>query len=343
MPEQRLIIGTRGSALALWQTEHVAAQLLAIVPDLDVKVKKIKTQGDVVRDRPLWQVPRESRGFFVKEIENALLAGEIDLAVHSLKDVPTELPAGLALGAILKRADPRDALVVRGGPAHLPWQLAPTEFAVGNGGALSALPAGACVGTGSLRRRAQLLAARPDLEVAHLRGNVDTRLRKLRDGQYDAVVLAVAGLDRLGLNGRRAHVVHRLSFAVMLPAPAQAALALQCRADDAATLALLRPLHHRSTGVAVTAERAFLNGLSSGCSAPVAAYALECSHNGGSNGGGLILKLRGLVASLDGRQVVRVSAEGALQEPEELGYRLAQDALDRGARAILESILCATV
>ena len=312
MSKQQLIIGTRGSTLALWQTRHVAAALKADRPDLDVQVKQIKTQGDLVRDRALWQV--EGRGFFVKEIETALLSGQADIAVHSLKDVPTELPDSLTLGAILERADPRDALLVR-------------DDGVGS---LSALPRGARVGTSSLRRQAQLLAARPDLEVADLRGNVDTRLRKLRAGEYDAIVLAVAGLVRLELVE---HIAQRIPFDLMLPAPAQGALAIQCRSDDAAALDLLRLLDHKLTRTAVTAERAFLNGLSSGCSAPVAACALH-----GSRLEGVTLQLRGLVASLDGRQLVSVAAEGAPDAPERLGRRLAQRALDKGAREILEAI-----
>ncbi len=180
----RVIIGTRGSTLALWQTRYVAERLGAAIPEIEIQIKTIQTRGDLVRDRALSQVG--GKGLFVKEIENALASGEIDLAVHSLKDMPSEQPQGLALGAILERADPRDALVVRGGTGHL-----------------DGLPQAARVGTSSLRRRAQLLAARPDLQVLDLRGNVDTRLRKLRDGQYDAVVLAVAGLVRLGHADRR--------------------------------------------------------------------------------------------------------------------------------------------
>jgi hydroxymethylbilane synthase len=310
LPRQKLVIGTRGSSLALWQAEHVAQKLGAVAPNLDIEAKKIKTQGDLVRDRPLSRVG--GKGFFVKELENALLSGEADLAVHSLKDVPIELPDGLALGAILERTDPHDALVVRDG-----------------GGDLSALPRGARVGTSSLRRRAQLLAVRPDLEVADLRGNVDTRLRKLRAGEYDAVVLAAAGLVRLGLEE---HIAQRLPFDVMLPAPAQGALAVEYRADDEAILELLRPIHHQPTWAAVTAERAFLSGLGGGCSVPVAAYAVQDAVKGPT------LRLHGLVASLDGRQVVRVVGEGSPQEPERLGRRLAQETLAGGASAILEEI-----
>jgi hydroxymethylbilane synthase len=309
---QKLVIGTRGSSLALWQTEYVSQKLRAVAPNLDIEVKRIKTQGDLLRDRPLSRVG--GKGFFVKELENALLSGEADLAVHSLKDVPTELPDGLALGATLERTDPHDALVARGG------------------GELSALPQGARVGTSSLRRRAQLLAVRPDLEVADLRGNVDTRLRKLHAGEYDALVLAAAGLARLGLEE---HISQRLPLDVMLPAPAQGALAVECRAGDEALLELLRPIHHRPTWAAVSAERAFLSGLGGGCSVPVAAYAVERPQGAG---GDTALRLRGLVASLDGRQVLRVVGDGPPEEPERLGQRLAQEALARGASAILEDI-----
>lgn len=312
MREKRLFIGTRGSALALWQTDHIIDRLRAIAPSLDVEIRRIKTQGDVVRDRALWQVA--GRGFFVKEIEKALLSREIDVAVHSLKDVPTVLPDGLTLGAIPERADPRDALVVRDGIGDL-FSLSP----------------GARVGTSSLRRQSQLLAARPDLEIADLRGNVDTRLQKLRAGEYDAIVLAVAGMERLGLDE---HITQRLSLDVMLPAPAQGALAIQCRTDDVSTLDLLRPLNHAPTRTAVTAERAFLNALSSGCSAPVAAYAVERPE-----GDGTLLHLRTWVASLDGRKVVRVEGTGSPREPEKLGSGVAQQALEQGARTILEAIL----
>lgn len=306
------MIGTRGSALALWQAEHVAVRLQEIAPDVDVHVKRINTQGDLVRDKALWQV--EGRGFFVKELENALLNGEADLAVHSLKDVPTVLHNGLVLGAVLERGDPRDALVARDGR-----------------GTLVDLPEGARVGTSSLRRRAQLLAARPDLRVADMRGNVDTRLRNLRQGQYDAVVLAVAGMVRLGLE---AHITQILPIDVMLPAPAQGALAIECRADDGPVLDLLLSFHHRSTWSAVTAERAFLQGLSSGCSAPVGALATDLEQSQTAT-----LKLHGLVATLDGGHVVRVSGEGPPADPEELGGRLAEQALKAGASEILELVL----
>ena len=311
MSTSPLVIGTRGSALALQQTEYVAAKLRAMAPGIDLHVLKIRTQGDRVRDRALSQI--QGSGFFVKEIENALLVREVDLAVHSLKDVPTELSDGLVLGAILERADPRDALLLHDGS-----------------GDLQTLRKRARVGTSSLRRRAQLLAARPDLEIGDLRGNVDTRLRKLRAGEYDAIVLAVAGLIRLGLQGQ---ITQWFPLELMLPAPGQGALAVECRACDAATLAIVQCLHHDPTWAAVTAERAFLQGLGSGCAAPVAAYAAEESRGGENR-----LRLQGLVASLDGQQVVRVDGKGSPEEPDRLGHDLALEALSNGASRILEAI-----
>jgi hydroxymethylbilane synthase len=242
MSQHTLIVGTRGSALALWQTKQVGQRLGAIHPELDVVVKTIQTRGDVVRDRALSQVG--GKGLFVKEIEQALLAGEIDLAVHSLKDMPTEQPDSLALGAILERADPRDALVVRDG-----------------GDGLSGLASGARVGTSSLRRRAQLLAVRPDLEVLDLRGNVDTRLRKLGEGRYEAVVLAAAGLARLG---HAEAITQFLPVETMLPAVGQGALCIEVRSDDKATRGLISMLDHMPTRQATEAERAFLHRLEGG-------------------------------------------------------------------------------
>ncbi len=307
MPKQKLVVGTRGSALALWQTEHVVERLRAITPDLDVKVRTIKTQGDLVRDRALSQVGGE--GLFVKEIENALLAGEIDLAMHSLKDMPTEQPEELILGAVLKRADPRDALVARDG--------------VGN---FAVLPLGARMGTSSLRRRAQLLAARPDLQVADLRGNVDTRLRKLCAGDYDAVVLAAAGLIRLGHADAIGEI---LPVDLMLPAVGQGALCVEVRADDEATRALIAPLDHLVTRQVTQAERAFLRCLKGGCQVPIGAYG-EVSDGQ--------LHLRGLVASLDGSRVVRDETRGPATEAAQLGTELAEQVLDAGGKTILEEI-----
>lgn len=304
MTLQRLIIGTRGSALALWQAQHVAENLKALIPNLDVAIQEIKTLGDRVRDRALSEVG--GKGLFVKEIETALAAGEIDLAVHSLKDMPTAQPPGLTLAAVLERADPRDALLVRGG------------------GDLHGLPGGARVGTSSMRRRAQLLAARPDLQVVDLRGNVDTRLRKLREGQYDAVILAVAGLERLGHVGA---ISQLLPFEIMLPAVGQGALCIETRADDTATRALITPLDHAPTHRAAQAERAFLRRLEGGCQVPIGAYAQV---NGGR------IHLRGLVASLDGRRIVRDEIDGPAAEA--LGIELAERLLAAGGDQILAEV-----
>jgi hydroxymethylbilane synthase len=306
MKRQTLIVGTRGSALAQTQTALVEAALRRVAPNVVIEVRVIRTQGDARLDRPVTQIG--GKGVFVREIENALLARVIDLAVHSLKDLPVEQPPGLVVAAIPPREDPRDVLVSR------------------DGRRLSELPAGARVGTGSQRRAVQLRTMRPDLEVHDLRGNVDTRLRKLDAGQYDAIVLAAAGLSRLG---RLDRVVEFFDPEVMTPAPGQGALAVECRAADETTQSLLLPVHDPQTWAAVTAERAFLSGLGGGCSAPIAAYAEARSAT---------LRLQGLVASLDGRQVVRVSGDGSVEQPEQLGYRLAEEALAQGASTILEGI-----
>lgn len=295
-------VGTRGSSLARTQTALVVAALRAQWPELEIATKIIKTEGDRRLDVSTTQL---GKGAFVKEIELALLNGEIDLAVHSCKDVPTDPVPGLTLAAFPRRADPRDVLVARDGLR------------------LAGLPANAVVGTSSSRRRAQLLIHRPDLRVADIRGNVDTRLRKLQDGQYDAVILAAAGLDRLGLLH---HATEILDPEVMLPAPAQGALAVQARAGDEATLALLEPLNDPATQAAVTAERAFLRALGGGCRVPIAAYAhVEDGR----------LVLHGLVAADDGSQHARGQVEGAVAETVQLGARLAEQ-LRRQGSGILE-------
>jgi hydroxymethylbilane synthase len=309
MLKQRLVVGTRGSVLALWQAEHVIQKLKGLAPGLAVEIREIKTQGDLVRNRALSRVG--GKGLFVKEIEEALLSGEIDLAVHSLKDMPTALPTGLTLGAILERRDPRDVLVFQQ-----------------REGCLAALPRGARVGTSSLRRQSQLLAARPDLRVVDLRGNVDTRLRKLRDGAYDAVVLAAAGLIRLG---HADAIGEYLPLDLMLPAVGQGALCLEFRSDDEATQALVASLDHLPTRQATQSERAFLRRLEGGCQVPIGAYA-EVS--------GDQLCLRGVVASLDGTQLVRDEAYGLATEAVNLGTKLANRVLAAGGDAILEEVRC---
>jgi hydroxymethylbilane synthase len=313
LTSSHLVLGTRPSQLARWQTELVAAALRKAWPHLHTEVRTYLTQGDRQLGQPLPEIG--GKGLFTAEIEAALRRGEIDLAVHSFKDLPIAQGDGLVVGAVLERADARDVLISR---HHL---------------ALDALPPAPRIGTSSLRRAAQLLAVRPDARIVSLRGNIDTRLRKATTAEYDAVVLAAAGLSRLGLAGQ---VTQWLPFEVMLPAPAQGALAVQCRADDQATLALLRPIHHLPTWAAVSAERAFLAGLGGGCSAPVAAYAepAEPAETGATR-----LQLRGLVASPDGKQVVRLAAQGPLSTPDELGQQLAQQILARGAHSLLEETL----
>ena len=287
----KLIIGTRASELALWQTNWVAQELTALNPGIEIVVQTITTKGDKQTAIPLPQIG--DKGLFTHEIEAALLARQIHLAVHSLKDLPTELPRGLTLGAITEREDARDVLVSR--------------LKLG----LDHLPRDARVGTSSLRRAAQLRAHRPDLQIVNLRGNVDTRLRKSASDEYDAIVLAAAGVLRLGYAD---HIIEYLSLEVMLPAPGQGALAVQARADDAATLELLNPLDHTPTRAATMAERAFLRALGSGCAQPIAAY-------GEVNGE--TLRLRGLIASADGARVVRGEVSGKAEKAEEIGERLA--------------------
>ena len=296
-------VGTRGSRLALRQTELVVDALRRAHPDREFVVRTVATEGDRRPDASLRVIG--GRGVFVKALESALLAGEIDLAVHSLKDVPTELAPGLTLAAVTERGDVRDALVSR------------------TGARLAALPAGARVGSGSLRRAAQVLALRPDLRVVDIRGNVDTRLRKVTEGEVDAVLLAAAGLDRLGWLDRAAEL---LDPEVVLPAVGQAALTVEVRADDAELAELLAAVHHGPTAAATAAERAFLRGLGGGCAVPVGAY-------GRVAGGRLVLD--GLVAAPDGSRTVRERAEGSAAEAESVGARLAEAVLAQGAASLL--------
>ncbi|MEO5887119.1 MAG: hydroxymethylbilane synthase [Anaerolineales bacterium] len=296
----KLIFATRPSALARWQTQWVIHALQNIHPDLVCEEKIITTQGDKILDKPLPEIG--GKGVFTQELENELLSGAVHCAVHSLKDLPVENPDGVAIGCIPTRAEVRDVLVSA------------------QGYTLATLPANASIGTSSLRRSAQILSLRPDLRTESLRGNVDTRLRKAMDGLYDAIILAGAGLTRLGLHEV---VTEWLSLDVMLPAPGQGALAVQCIASDQTTLSLLAALDDVSTRKAVTAERAFLSGLGGGCSVPVAAFATSDQ----------TITLTGLVASLDGRQMIKVSGQenNAIQ----LGKELAQKAIAQGASEIL--------
>lgn len=291
----KLILGTRGSQLARWQANWVAEQLRARVPHLEIVIETITTQGDRVLDTPLSQIG--DKGLFTREIETALIEHRIDAAVHSLKDLPTDLPAGLTLAAICEREDVRDALVSR--------------LNVG----LDGLPRGARVGTSSLRRAAQLRAHRPDLNIVNIRGNVDSRLRKSLTDEYDAIVLAVAGLVRLGFADR---ITEFLSLDVMLPAPGQGALAIETRANDANIHALVSLLDHTPTRTATNAERAFLRALGGGCQLPVAAYG-QVDDNA--------LRLRGLIADEDGTNVWRGAASGEVSDVESLGEKLARELL----------------
>lgn len=303
----RLIFATRPSALARWQTQWVIAALQKAHPGLECEEKVITTQGDKILDKPLPEIG--GKGLFTQELESELLSGAVNCAVHSLKDLPVENPAGLTVGCVPARAEVRDALIS------------------GKGYTLATLPAGAVVGTSSLRRAAQILAQRPDVTTQSLRGNVDTRLRKALEGHYDAIILAGAGLTRLGLDK---HITEWLPLDVMLPAPGQGALAVQCRADDEITLNLLSALEDDSTRNAVTAERQFLLGLGGGCAVPVAAYAQIIS------GQSSVISLAGLVISSDGKKLVKVMNEGT--NAEKLGRELAQQAISQGAQEILSLI-----
>ncbi len=300
-----LIFASRPSVLARWQTQWVIAALQKVHPGLICEGKIISTQGDKIMDKPLPEIG--GKGLFTQELESELISNAVHCAVHSLKDLPIENSPGLTVGCIPARAEARDALISK------------------RGYTLATLPVGASVGTSSLRRAAQALAARPDLIIRSLRGNVDTRLQKALDGQYDAIILAGAGVTRLGLD---AHVTEWLPLEIMLPAPGQGALAVQCQADDDETLSLLSGLEDAPTRVAVTAERQFLSELGGGCAFPVAAFGSANNHQSS------VISLIGLVASPDGKQRVRVSGHGG--DPLELGSRLAQEAIAQGADDILQ-------
>lgn len=301
-----VVLGTRGSKLAVQQSEWVQAQLHKLAPHVTVTLQRIQTSGDKILDVPLAQIG--GKGLFVKEIEEALLSGEIDLAVHSMKDVPTELPEGLAILCVPPREDPRDALISRDGLVF------------------NDLPRGAKIGTSSLRRQSQLLHARPDLTIAMLRGNLDTRLRKLREGQFDAIVLAAAGLRRLAW----AHeITEYLSPQISLPAIGQGALGIEGRRDDLFIRSLLSGLNHASSMTAVLAERALLHRLQGGCQVPIAAHATVT---------GTGVRLEGLVSSVDGKELFRETADGTIEDPESIGIQLAEQLLARGGDRILRAI-----
>jgi len=302
----RIVIASRKSRLAMWQSEHIAAEIGRRYPGCEVSILGITTRGDQILDRPLAEVG--GKGLFVKELETALEDGRADIAVHSAKDVPMHLPQGFCLAAITPREDPRDCIVSNAAAS------------------LEALPAGSVVGTSSLRREAQLRERHPALQVKPLRGNLDTRLAKLDRGEFQAIVVAVAGLKRLGLGAR---IRAMLEPEQSLPAPGQGALAIECREDRGDLRAQLAPLEDPATAACVRAERALSRALSGSCQLPLAAYAVA---------GGARLRLRGLVASPDAARVVRAESTGPIGAPEKLGESLAAELRALGADAILASL-----
>jgi hydroxymethylbilane synthase len=306
MSHKTIRIATRKSPLAMWQAEHVAAALKQIHANLEVELLGMSTQGDKILDTPLAKIG--GKGLFIKELEQGMLEGRADIAVHSMKDVPVELPDGLHLAVIMQREDPRDAFVSN-------------DYANYN-----ELPEGVRVGTSSLRRQCQLLEARPDLQIRTLRGNVNTRLRKLDEGEYAAIILASAGLIRLGFGSR---IRAKIGPEISLPAIGQGAVGIECRADDDEINKLIAPLHDEQTACCVRAERAMNQRLNGGCQVPIAGYAmLESGH----------LWLRGLVGEPDGSRIIRGEVEGACDEAEPMGTGLAERLLEWGADEILATL-----
>ena len=303
---QRLVIASRESALAMWQAEHIRDRLSALYPQTQVSILGMTTQGDQILNVSLSKIG--GKGLFVKELETALEDGRADLAVHSLKDVPMVLPDGFALAAIGEREDPHDAFV-----SNLHESL-------------DSLPAGSVVGTSSLRRESQLRARYPHLVIEPLRGNVQTRLRKLDEGQYAAIILAAAGLKRLGLESR---IRRTISSEDSLPAVGQGALGIECRADRLDVIEMLKPLHHADTAACVLAERAMSRTLNGSCQVPLGGFAEVREGR---------LFMRGFVASTDGMTMMRAEADGSIEEPEALGRRIAEELLAKGAGKILASL-----
>ncbi|MGA2191771.1 MAG: hydroxymethylbilane synthase [Nitrospirota bacterium] len=306
----KIVIGTRGSMLALWQAEFVQRELMKTNPGVTIVLEKIKTTGDMILDVPLAKVG--GKGLFVKEIEEAMLRKEIDIAVHSMKDVPTALPESLHLACMTKREDPRDAFLSRDSASFM------------------ALPKGASVGTSSLRRQCQLLAARPDIKIEQLRGNLDTRIRKMEEGVYDAVILAAAGIKRMGWADR---IKEYIDPEVSLPAIGQGAIGIECRRDDLFMNDALSALQHQETWDCVVAERSFLRRLEGGCQVPIAAHA-RVIKDGGQN----ILRLAGLVGSVTGDRIIKDHILVPVKDGEEAGRRLAETLLSRGAGEILKEV-----
>jgi hydroxymethylbilane synthase len=299
-------IATRKSALALWQAEFVKAQLEHFHADVRVELVPMSTQGDIILDTPLAKIG--GKGLFVKELEQAMLDGRADIAVHSMKDVPVEFPEGLAIHTICEREDPRDA------------------FVSNNFANLSELPKGSVVGTSSLRRQCQIRALRPDLEIRDLRGNVNTRLAKLDNGQYDAIILAAAGLIRLEMSAR---ISDFIAPEVSLPANGQGAVGIECRIEDEETKALLAPLEHTQTRIRVNAERAMNRHLEGGCQVPIGAFAIVEGEQ---------VHLRGLVGAVDGSEILRDDVTGHINDAEKLGVELAKKLLAQGADKILAKV-----
>ena len=365
----KVIIGTRKSKLALWQAEWVKSEIEKMTPGLKVELNKITTTGDKILDVPLAKVG--GKGLFVKEIEEALLRGEADIAVHSMKDVPVDFPKGLHLAVTCKREDPRDAFITNkkiedkkirrwednnlstsqllnfSTSQSLSSELnsSPTRYSL-----LYDLPQGATVGTSSLRRMCQLLNIRPDLKIMQLRGNLDTRLRKLDEGQFDAIILAAAGVKRLGWAERITEV---LEPEISLPAIGQGAIGIECRIDDKFTNKLIEPLNHPETAVCVRAERAFLKKLEGGCQVPIAAYARLVRQGSGVRGQesknlketdcelateNCQLIMDGLVGNLSGDTLIKGSTKGSPDDAEKLGIKLAEELFSRGAGEILAEI-----
>lgn len=304
--KDKLIIATRKSELALWQANHVAGLLRDLHDGLKVELLPMVTQGDVILDRPLAQIG--GKGLFLKELERALLRKEADIAVHSMKDVPMEDVDGLAVEVVLNRANPFDALLSNSGQG------------------LAELPAGSRVGTSSLRRQCQLKSSRPDLQVADLRGNVNTRIRKLQEGEYDAIILACAGLERLGMDGL---VTETLRPPVWLPAATQGTIGVQCRSDDNAVSSLIRPMLDEETALRTRAERAVATRLQGSCQVPLAVYALMIEGQ---------LKILGLVGTPDGLTILRSEADGDPSRVDDLSAAVADDLLEQGADKIIAAL-----
>ena len=307
MKAHNIVIGSRGSQLALWQANWVKSELERLHSNADIDIRIIATSGDKIQDVPLSKIG--GKGLFVKEIEEALLANEIDLAVHSMKDVPMELPTELGISVITKRENPLDALISK------------------NGEKLADLPQGATIGTSSLRRSSQLLKYRDDFKIHPLRGNVDTRLRKVEEGKYDAILLASAGLNRLGWANR---ITEEISHDILLPAMGQGALGIETRLDDTMIYDFISTLNHEQTHYAVSAERSLVGRLDGGCQVPIGAYARVEK--------GLI-KLKGLVASLDGETIYKLENVGPVDDAINIGQELGAQLLKMGANEILEKLI----